>query len=226
MPRPGHTASIVPRHVVGSGHGPDVHPVEGRPTRRTGPVRALDKLRYRISPAAWLSRDRCRSMAATVRRLVDERGLQVFEMEEALGWPAPVRRMVAIPVVVRLHGPWFLNGPLTTGHVGGRAYRRRLAAEREGIVAADRASAPSRDVLERTRDFYGLPLQRAEVVPNPAPTVPAEDRWRREESDPGLILFVGRFDRHEGATWASTPSHGWLARIPGPDSASRERIGV
>jgi glycosyltransferase involved in cell wall biosynthesis len=198
MRRLGHEASIVPQHVVGNGHGPDVHPVESRPARRDWPARALDKLMYRVSPEAWHSRDLCRSIAATVRRLIDERGLQVFEMEEAFGWPALVRRMVEIPVVVRLHGPWFLNGPLSTGHVGGRAYRSRLAAEREGILAADLVSAPSRDVLERTRDFYGLSLPRAEVVPNPAPTVPAKDRWRREESDPDLILFVGRFDRHKG----------------------------
>jgi glycosyltransferase involved in cell wall biosynthesis len=59
-------------------------------------------------------------------------------------------------------------------------------------------TAPSRDVLEQTRGFYGLPLDRAEVIPNPTRPVPPAERWRPGGCDPRTVLFVGRFDRHKG----------------------------
>ena len=59
-------------------------------------------------------------------------------------------------------------------------------------------TAPSLDVLERTRAYYGLPLEHAEVIPNPTRPVPAHERWRADGCEPGTILFVGRFDRHKG----------------------------
>ena len=118
-------------------------------------------------------------------------------MEEAFGWASWARRKVAIPVVVRLHGPWFLNGPLQ-GAPDDDTFRRRVREEGESIRTADEVTAPSRDVLERTRSYYGLELEGAAVIPNPMPSVPAERRWRPEGCDPGLVLFVGRFDRHKG----------------------------
>ncbi|MGB8330043.1 MAG: glycosyltransferase family 4 protein, partial [Polyangiales bacterium] len=43
-----------------------------------------------------------------------------------------------------------------------------------------------------------LDLPQAEVIPNPAPMVEVEQRWKLAECDPDLVLFVGRFDRHKG----------------------------
>ncbi len=57
-------------------------------------------------------------------------------------------------------------------------------------------TAPSRDVLEQTRAFYGLALDDAEVIPYPVPRMTT--RWHLNDADPKRILFVGRFDRHKG----------------------------
>ena len=37
------------------------------------------------------------------------------------------------------------------------------------------------------------------VIPPPTPPIPESQRWRLEDCDPNLILFIGRFDRHKGA---------------------------
>src|SRR5207237_768264 len=59
-------------------------------------------------------------------------------------------------------------------------------------------TAPSHDVLERTRAFYGLALKGAEVIPPPTAPIPPSARWRLEDCDPDQVLFIGRFDRHKG----------------------------
>jgi glycosyltransferase involved in cell wall biosynthesis len=131
------------------------------------------------------------------RRLVDDRGLQILEMEDAHGTAHGVRRRLSIPVVVRLHGPWFLNGPFH-GSTDSPAFRERVEAEGRGIASADLITSPSFDVLERTRDYYGLELPGAVVFPPPTEMVADEDRWNLENSDRNQILFIGRFDRHKG----------------------------
>jgi len=78
-------------------------------------------------------------------------------------------------------------------------------------------SAPSRDVLERTRAKYGHALADAEVIPNPLPQVPASERWRSHTSEPGTVLFVGRFDRHKAGDVAIEA----FARIRAVEPAAR-----
>ena len=73
-----------------------------------------------------------------------------------------------------------------------------MADEGRAIAEADVVTAPSRDVLNRTRAYYGLDLAGRQVIPNPGPPVAPADRWRLEGSDPNLVLFIGRFDRHKG----------------------------
>ena len=61
--------------------------------------------------------------------------------------------------------PWEFRPTLT--------FRKRIRQEGVGIAKADAVSAPSRDILEQTRAYYGLPLTGAAVIPNAAPAVPA-----------------------------------------------------
>src|SRR5262245_33374679 len=117
-------------------------------------------------------------------------------MEESFGWARWVRNATSIPICVRIHTPWFttrtiMNAPDTA------KFRRRVLNERRGITEADALSAPSSDVLERTRAYYDLPLEHAVVIPNPMPAVPLESRWRLEECNPDRVLFIGRFNRHK-----------------------------
>ncbi|MDG3006778.1 glycosyltransferase family 4 protein [Paludisphaera mucosa] len=159
--------------------------------------RLWDRVLLRIAPDAARTRSRCRLIARAAAAAVARHGVQILEMEESFGWAADVRARLAIPVLVRLHGPWFLNGS-ANGARDDDAYRHRVDRELRGIREADAISAPSRSVLELTREYYKLPLEGAAVIPCPCPQVPADRRWKLDEADPRTILFVGRFDRHKG----------------------------
>jgi glycosyltransferase involved in cell wall biosynthesis len=164
---------------------------------RSMPRRAVDGLWYRVAPQSALKYINRRCLLTTVRRAVAERGIQIFEMEETFGWARWVREVSSIPVCVRLHGPWFLNGP-ALGVPEDDAFRERVREEGRAIRVANAVTAPSRDVLEQVRNFYGLALPEAEVIPPPTWPVPATERWRLEDCDPKQVLFIGRFDRHKG----------------------------
>jgi glycosyltransferase involved in cell wall biosynthesis len=118
-------------------------------------------------------------------------------MEESFGMVQLVKPQLRIPIVVKLNGPHFANGA-AMGLPEDAAFRERVRNEGIGIAEADAVSAPSHEVLEQTRAYYGLPLPGAVVIPYPTPAVPAERRWSLAECDPSRLLFVGRFDRHKG----------------------------
>ncbi len=118
-------------------------------------------------------------------------------MEESFGLVQLVKPRLPIPIVVRLHGPHFANGP-ALGVPADAVFRQRVSDEGVGIAKADAVSAPSRRVLEQTRAYYGQPLTGAAVIPNPSRAVPADQRWSLAECDRSRLLFVGRFDRHKG----------------------------
>jgi glycosyltransferase involved in cell wall biosynthesis len=59
-------------------------------------------------------------------------------------------------------------------------------------------SAPSRYVLDATREHYQIPLDGARVIPNCTRPVSAERQWAGGQSDSPVILFVGRFDAIKG----------------------------
>ena len=136
-----------------------------------------------------------RTLVTTFHRAIAEHGLDIFEMEETYGWARWLRQTSPIPICIRLHGPWFLNGR-ALGVPEDEGFRRRVEEEGRAIRDADLITAPSRDVLEQTRAFYGLALDHAEVIPVPAPRT--TEHWHLSDADPKLVLFIGRFDRHKG----------------------------
>lgn len=173
--------------------------VDGAPARRSIPARALGKLRRRYPPwaeAAW-GRELGSRVARIARRLGREQGLQLLQMEESFGWVREVVRRCDVPVVARLHGPWFLAGAFR-GDSDDPASLRRIRREGRAIAAAAGVAAPSLDVLERTREFYGMPLPDARVIPIPMSPPPESARWRLDACDRDRILFVGRFETLKG----------------------------
>jgi glycosyltransferase involved in cell wall biosynthesis len=126
-----------------------------------------------------------------------QRGLDLLEMEESFGAAWYAQQVLDVPVVARLHGPRFLNGAVLGLPVDGE-FRQIDRAERRCIAEATGVTAPSRDVLERARQHFDLPLPDALVIPYPGPMVHPDRRWRLEGCDGKSILFVGRFDRHKG----------------------------
>ncbi len=209
----GHRVSVV---AAKAGEGPFTIPVydvdQDQRTRGIG-RRLLDSLAYRIDPDGAARRMNRRQVALTVQRAVREQGLHIFEMEESFGLAEVVRERLSIPICVRLHGPWFLNGQ-ALNVAQDEAYRQRVRDEEIAIRSALAITAPSLDVLQRTRDFYNLPLADARVIPATTPPVPMPERWRLDRCDQDLIVFVGRFDRHKGGDLMIEAFRMVLAEVP------------
>ena len=158
----------------------------------------LVRIGYRVASRWTYAYLRRRAMLAVINRARVEQGIQVLEMEETFGEARFACQNGLIPVCVRLHGPWFLNGP-AGGFPQDRAFHRRVFDEGRAIRAAYAVSAVSNDVLDRVRKFYGLALPDAEVIHGTTPAAPVGERWQLEGAEPKTVLFVGRFDRHKGA---------------------------
>ncbi|MBD2750169.1 glycosyltransferase family 4 protein [Microvirga sp. BT688] len=137
------------------------------------------------------------SLGWSIAQGLEGKRYDLLEMEETFGAAWYTQQLVSVPVVVRLHGPWFLNAT-ALGLPHDEAFHRRDLAERRCIADAVGLTAPSQDVLNQVRERYDLELPHAVVIPNPAPLIPEEKQWSLEGSDRKSILFVGRFDRHKG----------------------------
>lgn len=138
-----------------------------------------------------------RFLRAQKRRTGESRA-DLIETEETWGWYQYAAAVLRRPVIVRLHGPFFLTGKVLGHDLTVSPFKDRIEAEGIALKRARFVSSPSYDVLERTRRYYGLPLEGAKVLPNPGPWVDAKDNWSLEGSEPNTVLFVGRFDGHKG----------------------------
>jgi len=153
----------------------------------------LDRVMRRLVPPRARFKALSSSLVTAIRELVDKKELDVFEIEESFGWSYPVSRLTMVPVVVRLHGPWFLNGRFDDPTDAVRERR-----ERKGIEYAHFISAPSAEVLQAVKDHYSLKLLESRVIPNPLEAVADVDAWNIEGCSSDDLLYVGRFDRRKG----------------------------
>lgn len=151
----------------------------------------------RVCPHLLRFRWRGDPLLAELRRLQADAGVDICEIEEAHGTASYLALRSPIPVVVRLHGPWFLNG-VALGVEQDRSFWRRVRDEGKSIASAHGVTAPSQSVLDAVRSHFGLPLETAEVIPNPVRLPASWERWSASTCEKGRILFVGRFDRHKG----------------------------
>jgi glycosyltransferase involved in cell wall biosynthesis len=193
----GHIISVLSPSPAGRTTTAAIYDIEQYKVGQTLAERLLDRLAWLRGKDRGVERVISRSIAAATRRAITEHGVQLLEIEESFGWSLPVRQKIPIPVVVRLHGPWFLNGT-ANGHPADATLHARIAKEGLALSAADGITAPSLDVLERTRAYYGIALEQAEVIPNPVPDVPVGADWNPVGHNPYEILFIGRFDLHKG----------------------------
>ena len=158
------------------------------------------KIRRKLDPQGWPQQAGAIAMKQELRWLHETHGVQLLELEESYGWARFVAGASPVPLVVRLHGPWFLNGA-ANGAPRDSEFKTKDRWERRGVLLASALSAPSRDVLERSRDHWqlGASTNRLEqVIPNPVEPVAPGDRWKLDECDRQRIAFIGRFDRHKG----------------------------
>ena len=127
--------------------------------------------------------------------------VDIIEVEESFGVAKYLVSQTNIPIITRLHGPWFIHGPIMQQDKKDD-YNARVEAEGEAIKLSSGVTAPSLDVLDRVRAFYCISLPNAQVIPNPVPSVPQKNQWQYRASDRPAILVVGRFDLHKGGDLA------------------------
>ena len=167
--------------------------------RRSGEFwgRLGDAMAARVRPEKAFRDTFARGLRRGMETLATSVGLDLLEMEESFGMAGFLRDRLPIPIVVRLHGPWFLNGRVV-GASQEDTFLRRVQDEGRAIANAFAMTAPSNDVLEQTRQYYQLPLEQAVVIPCPIAPTPPEQRWQLQHCEPNVIGFIGRFDRHKG----------------------------
>ena len=127
--------------------------------------------------------------------------LDIIEIEESFGTPHYLANKTNTPIVVRIHGPWFIHGPIMEMD-SMPDYNLRVFYEGEAIKSADGVTAPCLDVLDRVREFYGITLPNAKVIPNPVLEVPKNKQWQFDITRKPFILVVARFDLHKGGDLA------------------------
>jgi glycosyltransferase involved in cell wall biosynthesis len=158
----------------------------------------IEKLRFKLNFESGLFRATSDRIAAAVNELVRNRAIDIFQMEETHGWAQAVIERVPIPVVVRLHGPWFLLNRLVPTQREKPENRHREKREGQGLRAAAGVTAPSRVVLQNAMAHYRLDCP-TQVIANPVPVGSDAIYWKLNTCDRNLILFVGRFDHVKGA---------------------------
>jgi glycosyltransferase involved in cell wall biosynthesis len=158
----------------------------------------LDKVLFRLAPESKRFKATSVAMTRAIRELVAKHMIDVLEIEESFGWAFAVSRLNLVPVVVRLHGPWFLMGKFDNQHNMDRANQHRQRFEGRAIESAHYVTANCLETLNSVKRHYGLALTRSCVMPNPIDAVPEAEAWNIERCDHEKILFVGRFDKVKG----------------------------
>jgi glycosyltransferase involved in cell wall biosynthesis len=175
------------------------------------------RLRRRLDIDGWPQRSWSARVLDELSKLQANHRVELLELEEAWGWAKFMAPKCPVPLVVRVHGPWFLNGAVNGARIDD-SFRRRDRWECEGVAAAAAVSAPSKDVLDRmlarVRDLALEPPAIAEVIPNPVEEVASQNRWTLEGCERRRILFVGRFDRHKGGDLILAAFASVLQRFP------------
>ena len=132
------------------------------------------------------------------RTAIDTRRIEVLVMEETEGWAGVVQGMIPIPVIVTLHGPWFIQTSLQSEPVSQSA-RRREKREARAFQTCAGLTAPSRHVLDLTRANVRNLTPIQSVIHNPIRTKDPVEFDRLDDKQRKSILFVGRHDHRKGA---------------------------
>jgi glycosyltransferase involved in cell wall biosynthesis len=138
-----------------------------------------------------------KAILSGVRTIEKKKKIDVFEMEESFGWHYFLQQRVDFPVVMRLHGPYYINGPLGGGQLNVLDYRR-IKREERAFRAARYVNAPSNWVLDEPQKTYGIKWPFQVAFFNPIDTLPIEECWSPSSYKPKQLLFVGRFDTLKG----------------------------
>lgn len=190
--------------------GHDVYVLTPDPTEKDEYTIDLNDFRERGLSRIWrrglakfsslppASVEHANKISLAVRMLVEEKGVEVFEIEEAFGWSGQISQRNIVPVVVRLHGPFFLTGRYNDVHTYFPTNRKRAKLEGQAIDAAHYITTSCALVLDAVREHYSLELARSAIIPLPIVAAQESETWSAETCDKNKILFVGRFDSIKG----------------------------
>lgn len=136
-----------------------------------------------------------KKIAAAIHQL--DNPLDIFELEETFGTAVYLKNMIKVPIVTRIHGPWFTMKSILNLEEN-KDYALRVFYEGEAMKRVPGLTSPSLDALNQVREYYGWDLPHAKVIPNPVCEVSADKQWHYVDNAAPSILFVGRFDLHKG----------------------------
>ena len=216
--------------LVAAGHVPVVLPFRDESGGAAGvvpppparPATLAERVRMRLGQSWLQHRIIADRVARAAREAVRRHGIEVLVMEETWGWAAEVQRALPIPVVVTLHGPWFLHKALQSTPGAARMDAVREARERAAILSCAGVTAPSRAVLTATQAQYGPFSVPTTVIPNPIPLREPVDFAALAPEARRSLLFVGRFDPHKGG---DTVLEGFARLIRGGGEARLTFVG-
>lgn len=188
--------------LIGSAPDVDLIDLASLTTPRSIVDNLLDKIIYSLKFPCFRSIQYKRNMASTAKKINSAiqqlaMPLDILEMEESFGTAHFLMKKTKVPIVIRLHGPCFLIGPILNAQ-DDWDFKLRVYHEKKAIENAQGVTSPSLDVLEKVRSYYGLKLPHAKVIPNPVLEVDFENQWQPTAYKTPSILFVGRFDSVKG----------------------------
>jgi glycosyltransferase involved in cell wall biosynthesis len=152
---------------------------------------------YRFIPHFAQFRVPTARIISAVNELIIKHRIDVLEMEDTFGWSFAISRLNLLPVVVRLHGPWFATGRFEANRDSASNIRREVL-EGKGIQWAHYVTAPTAEVLAAVKARYGLSLPASTVIANPIKAYETSMSWNIRTCNHHTFLFVGRFDERKG----------------------------
>ncbi|PXW72237.1 glycosyltransferase involved in cell wall biosynthesis [Loktanella sp. PT4BL] len=158
------------------------------------------KIRFTSIPAGGVWH--AARISAALSQLVREKGVEVLEIEESFGMSLQISQRNIVPVIVRLHGPFFLTGVFDDPDTAMAFNNGRVTREGLAIQAATYITAPSAATLQAVMQHYDLSLENSVAIPNPIIAANEDEIWQIDQCDRNKMLFVGRFDSLKGGDLA------------------------
>ena len=196
------------------------------------PPSLWDRAMFRLALDGATFKAASSAIAAAIIDLSAKHHIDVFEMEESFGWSFEISRPKLLPVIVRLHGPWFLTGKFADPSEVIVFGARREKQEGKGLRHADFVTSPSAKLLQMVGEHYGRSLRSSRVTPNPLDAAAEAETWNAQTCRKESLLFIGRFDKLKGGAYVLRSFAELAPRYPkltltfvGPDIGIEEAGG-
>ncbi|KIC45496.1 hypothetical protein RA28_10465 [Ruegeria sp. ANG-S4] len=138
------------------------------------------------------------AILTAAKEAIDRFGIEVLLVEETHGFAQFLSPHLKVPVVVVLHGPWFLLEEHVPKNSLIRIDSGRSKREGKGLECCAGIIGPSKSVIDKTRQKYRVENIPTTVIPNSIQSVPELSYDDLTPKETKSILYVGRFDSIKG----------------------------